>query len=103
MANVSDIAKKLNRKWKEDVLADFLRENRAEVVKVTQLDYTFDRQITLERNEAREEGWKEGREEGRAEEKVEIARKLLEMNSPVNDIAKATGLSIEEIERLRHH
>ena len=54
------------------------------------------------RAEGREEGRAEGREEGRAEEKVEIARKLLEMNSPVNDIAKATGLSIEEIERLRH-
>ena len=53
------------------------------------------------RAEGREEGRAEGREEGRAEEKVEIARKLLEMNSPVNDIAKATGLSIEEIERLR--
>ena len=55
------------------------------------------------RAEGREEGRAEGREEGRAEEKVEIARKLLEMKSPVNDIAKATGLSIEEIERLRHH
>ena len=44
----------------------------------------------------------EGKEDGRAEEKIVIARKLLEMNSPVNDIAKATGLSIEEIEKLRH-
>ena len=61
------INRAIDRCIEEDVLADFLKENRSEVVKVTQLDYTFDRQITLERNEAREEGWKEGREEGREE------------------------------------
>ena len=57
------INRAIDRCIEEDVLADFLKENRSEVVKVTQLDYTFDRQSTLERNEAREEGWKEGREE----------------------------------------
>ena len=51
---------------------------------------------------AEKKKYAEGKEDGRAEEKIVIARKLLEMNSPVNDIAKATGLSIEEIERLRH-
>ena len=61
----------IDRCIQEDVLADFLKENRAEVVKVTQLDYTFDRQITMEREEAREEGRAEGREEGRAEGREE--------------------------------
>ena len=50
----------IDRCIQEDILADFLKENRAEVVKVTQLDYTFDRQITMEREEAREEGRAEG-------------------------------------------
>ena len=53
------INRAIDRCIEEDVLADFLKENRSEVVKVTQLDYTFDRQITLERNEAREEGREE--------------------------------------------
>ena len=57
------INRAIDRCIEEDVLADFLRENRAEVVKVTQLDYTFDRQIMLEREDAREEGREEGREE----------------------------------------
>ncbi|MEE1100605.1 MAG: hypothetical protein U0K86_03890 [Agathobacter sp.] len=61
----------IDRCIQEDILADFLKENRAEVVKVTQLDYTFDRQITMEREEAREEGRAEGREEGRAEGREE--------------------------------
>lgn len=48
----------------ENVLRDFLRENRSEVVKVTQLDYTFDRQITLEREEAIRDGLKLGLAQG---------------------------------------
>ena len=50
------INRAIDRCIEENVLADFLKENRSEVVKVTQLDYTFDRQIMLEREEAREEG-----------------------------------------------
>ena len=41
------INRAIDRCIEEDVLADFLKENRAEVIKVTQLDYTFDRQIEL--------------------------------------------------------
>ena len=40
----------------ENVLRNFLKEHRSEVVKVTQLDYTFDRQIELEREDAKREG-----------------------------------------------
>ena len=45
--------------------------NRSEVVKVTQLDYTFDRQIMLEREDAREEGRAMGLAEGLAEGRAE--------------------------------
>ena len=51
----------------EGVLKEFLLKHRSEVVKVTQMDYTFDRQIELEREEARESGLAEGRAKGRAE------------------------------------
>ena len=37
------------------MLREFLIRRREEVTKVTQLDYTFDRRIELEREEAREE------------------------------------------------
>ena len=46
----------IDRCIEEGVLVEFLRENRSEVVKVTQLDYTFDRQIIMEREAGREEG-----------------------------------------------
>ena len=42
----------------------------------------------------------EGRSEGRDERTLEIARNLKTMNYSDEDIAKATGLSVEEISRL---
>ena len=52
------------------------------------------------RKEGREEGRKEGREEGVAKEKLATAKRLLGMGLTKEQVAKGTGLSIEEIERL---
>ena len=53
------------------------------------------------REQGRKEGWEqgleEGREEGRKEEKLKIARKLKEMGMEAEDIAQATGLTVEEV------
>jgi hypothetical protein len=65
------IERAIDRCIEENVLRKFLIEHRSEVVKVTKLDYTFDRQLTLEREDARAEGKAEGRAEGRAEGKAE--------------------------------
>ena len=107
------INRAIDRCIEEDVLADFLRENRSEVVKVTQLDYTFDRQIMLEREDAREEGIAmgraEGRQEGRAEGRQEgstkkakkIAQKMLKANKPLEEIIEFTELSMDELVKLK--
>lgn len=50
----------IDRCIEEGALVEFLMENRSEVVKVTQMDYTFDRQIIMEREAGREEGREEG-------------------------------------------
>ena len=56
------------------------------------------------REEGREEGRVEGREEGimvgRQEEKIATARNLKSLNIPIAVIVQATGLSIDEIDRL---
>lgn len=56
------------------------------------------------RKEGREEGRKEGREEGReegvAKEKLATAKRLFGMGFTLEQVAKGTGLSIEDIERL---
>ena len=57
------------------------------------------------RAEGREQGRAEGRVEGRAEGKKEkakeIALKLLALNTPIDIIFQSTGLSIEEIKKLK--
>ena len=49
---------------------------------------------------AKAEAKAEGRAEGRAEEKIETARKMKADGMPTEIIAKYTGLTIEEIERI---
>ena len=53
------------------------------------------------REEGREQGRKLGRELGRQEAFAETARKMLAMMIDIETISKVTGLSVEEIEKLR--
>ena len=48
-------------------MRDFLIARREEVAKVTNLDFTFERQIELEREEAKNAGVAEGLSRGREE------------------------------------
>lgn len=52
-----------------------------------QLNYEFDRQLELERADAREEGRKEGREEGR--EKINRLNQLLVAEGRFEDLKKS--------------
>ena len=61
-------------------------------------------------SEAKEEGIEQGYtsgindgiSKGVSQEKVNIAKNLLSMNMPLEDISKATGLSVEEISKLKN-
>ena len=95
-----DLARAINRAIdkciKENVLAEFLQENRDEVVQVTTLDYTFDRQIMLEREDA----LAEGRAEGRAEEQRKLLTNMINNGATVDVVAKLTGVSAKEVNRI---
>ncbi len=52
--------------------------------------------------EGREKGMAEGMAKGMAEEKLATAKRLLDMGLDVQQTAKGTGLSIEEVEKLLH-
>ena len=56
--------------------------------------------ISEAKNEGISEGIEQGISQGISEEKVNIAKNLLSMNMPIEDISKATGLSLEEIKNL---
>ena len=57
--------------------------------------------IEIATNKGIELGKKEGLEQGKAEEKIEIAKELLKMKLNDEDIAKATGLTSNEIMQLK--
>ena len=54
-------------------------------------------------SEARVNGINDGISKGVSQEKISIAKNLLSMNKPIEDISKATGLSVEEINKLRNN
>ena len=54
-----------------------------------------------ERREGKAEGKVEGKAEGIAEEKLATAKRLLSMGLSVQDVAKGTSLSVEQVENLK--
>ena len=65
---------------------------------MTQLDYTFDRQILLERRDAREEGREEGRAEG-----IQLTKKVLKLDAEgksIDDIAFALNVNREVVREI---
>ena len=68
---------------------------------INQLYYAKEEGLAEGRKEGREEGLAEGKEEGKTEERLEIAKKMLEANSPIDFICQMTGLSEEEVLKLK--
>ena len=58
-------------------------------------------QIAYARKEGHKEGRQEGREEGLKEKAYEIARNLLALKLDIDSISKATGLTKEDIAKLK--
>ena len=95
----------IDRCIEENVLREFLIRRRTEVVKVMKLDYTFDRQLMLERQDSREEGFEEGRTEGIQEGRQEGILKgrvltLYELGYTVSEIAEKLAHEEEEILKM---
>ncbi|MBQ8211389.1 MAG: hypothetical protein IJZ27_02525 [Treponema sp.] len=52
--------------------------------------------------QGREQGLQQGLEQGIKQSKIEIAKKSLEKNLPLETISEITGLSIKEIQELNN-
>ena len=57
------------------------------------------REESLAEGEAK--GRTEGKSEGIAEEKLATAKRLLRMGLSVQDVAKGTSLSVEQVEKIK--
>ena len=86
------INKAIDRCIEENVLREFMRRRRGEVTKVTILDYTFERRIELEREEAREEERANTERERKAKEEE---RQRAEQERQAKELAE------KEVQRLR--
>ena len=58
-------------------------------------------QIEYAKEISLEEGLAKGRAEGREERNLEVAINLLQLGTPCEIVAKATGLSLEEVTKLK--
>ena len=70
-------------------------------VERTLIDDSYQKGIEKGKEEGRAEGKEEGRAEGMSQRSLEIARNLLSLGLPVDQITQATGLTKEEIELLK--
>ena len=73
-------------KWRE-ISEDEIIRDRALRLEIAELDYNT--------------GMKHAREEGSEQAKKQIVEKMLKENIDIETIAKVTGLTIDEIEKIR--
>ena len=90
---------------KDDTTAPGLQETRQKLqyMKMDKAERkAYDRHIDniMVQNDVLDTAKMEGREEGRKEEKMSVAQKLKAMGLDANSIAKATGLSPDELASL---
>jgi predicted transposase/invertase (TIGR01784 family) len=88
----------LSKKAKESVIKVLEESSPEEVEKmIYNLTETLKEDLML----AREEGIEEGKAEGKMEGILKVAKNMLAENTPLDFIAKVTGLSIDEIKKLQ--
>lgn len=88
------------------ILSEYLRRNSTEVINMFIVDYDYDTDMAVQREEAREEGHAEGHaeglaeglEEGRNEKAVEMALYLINnYKETVENAADKTGAPLEKV------
>ena len=85
----------LDNKYKE------YKRERGGAIKMT-VDQIREKYYTLKgKEEGRQEGIKEGRQEGREEEKIKNAINFLNLGISVDIVAQGTGLSLEEVNKIK--
>ena len=87
---------------KNNILADFLRKNRAEVISMSIFEYDKEEEEKKLRKAEYEAGVEAGEKSGIQKGILNTARHLLELNLlSLENISRATGLSIDELKELQ--
>lgn len=86
---------------KQNILADFLKKNRAEAIYVSIFEYDEEKELALLRKDEYNAGVKKGQEEGMKMGVEEVALRMLSMgNYTREEIAEVSGLDEKEIQKL---
>lgn len=101
-----DINQAVTECIEENILADFLRKNRAEAIEMCIFEYDDKREKELIRKAEYSEGMKEGerigREAGKKEEAERIFKiyQLFRANYTENQIKEKLGMNVEEVRKI---
>ena len=81
-------------------IAGFSKKKRIQYDKDMYDEKRFYSELYTARREGIEEGMEKGKAEGRAEGKAEAIRTMISAGIPVETVASAFGMTVEECERL---
>ncbi len=84
----------------QGILTEFFTKRYDEVMKVVELDYTFERRIELQREESYIDGKNDGLKEGRIEGLIDLIVKKIRKNKPIPVIAAELENDEAEITRI---
>ena len=84
----------------QGILIEFFTKRYDEVMKVVELDYTFERRIELQREESYLDGKNDGLKEGRIEGLIDLIVKKIRKNKPIPVIAAELENDEAEITRI---
>ncbi len=87
----------VNECIKNGILADFLRRNKAEVLRMSIFEYDQEEHLRMEREESEAIGREIGIEIGRKEEKQATSLRLANMGLSLENIAEAVKVSVETV------
>ena len=87
----------VNECIKNGILADFLKRNKAEVLRMSIFEYDQEEHLRMEREESEAIGREIGRKEGKMEEKQETSLQLANMGLSLESIAKAVRVSMDTV------
>ncbi len=91
-----DIEKAVDYCIANDILKEFFLDNRSEIIKMTVLDYTFERQIELEKKAS----FEQGEEQGAENKIIDLIKKKLARNKSPEEIAEDLEENVETITGL---
>ena len=91
----------INECIKKDILTDYLIRKGTEVRNMFFGEYSYEEDIAAQREEAKEEGLQDGLKQGALQKAEEAAKNALEMELPVEQVSRISGLPLEKILKLQ--